>query len=285
MIFGLDRHYYPIEIPSGSQIKIKTIVVSLTAGTYYTHNTVIGVYTSFWQHLITRLNTVYGGVWSVTPHTPAGYPFASGVRLTVTGASGTETIDFDGTSPLVKQILGYPSTQTGTTAFVGGNLDSPWSSLGSWTPWSMFEGRASTKDPIAQRVQEWSSDHPEVAKAITWRERRLRVWSYGLVYGAHCLRNRASQAILASQGRVAVGDDHNALERLWESAGRDLKAILVVPDQTSLSFELTPTYEVYKLASKASTTDLDSMLTRSNVASDIWEIKIPTVIVGGNYLL
>lgn len=285
MIYGLDRHFYAVDIPAGSQIRIKTTTVTLTAGRYWTHTSVSSSYPSFWLHLISRLQTVYGGTWSVSAHQPAGYPFASGVRLSVSGGAGAETVDWDLTTGIVKQILGYPSTQTGTTAFVGGNLDSIYSSLGSWTPWSMFEGRASTKDPVAQRIQEWSSDHPEVAVPITWRERRLRVWSYGLVYGAHTMRNRASQAIIASQGSVSQGDDHNAFERLWESCGRDLSSVLVVPDQTSLSLSLGSVYEVYKLASKSATSELGTLVTRSNVAADIWEIKIPTTIIESSYLL
>lgn len=289
MIFGLDRHHYALDLPA-AQLHIGGVAVTLTAGVYWTHDSapLHGTYPSIYIHLCSRLAATLGGSWAVEPITPGGYSLRSGVRL-VRLATTAAVVDWDQTTPIIKQLLGWPAGQAGTSALalVGSTriLDGPWAAVGSWCPWSMFDGRASAKDPMPERVQEWSSDHPEVAKSIVWRERRLRVWSYPLVYGAYALRERAAQAALAQQGSTAQGDDHNTLERLWESAGRDLYPVIVAPDQTSLAFNVGGSYEIYKLASKQAAQQLGTLLTRSQIAADIWDVKLPTVIIGGSYEL
>lgn len=286
MIFGLDRHYYPLTIGAGVQIVIKTTPVTLTPGVYYAHNDAGAPsgYPSLYRHICARLGAVYGGTWSVSPILPAGYALRSGVRLSVTGASGTEYIDFDLTSAIVKQVLGWPSTVTGAQAFTAGALDGPRAAYGSWAPWSAFDGRATSKDSTRGRVTAWSSDHPEVAVPIVWRDRRMRLMVYQYVFGTYIINTRNNIADLVAQGKTALGDTHNSLDHLWAQAGLTLGTILVSHDATVLDLDVVSRpYDLVKLGSRAAAEALDQIATRNGLASDLWDVRLPYVVIGGTY--
>jgi hypothetical protein len=288
MIFGLDRHYYPIIVPTGTVIKINSSTITLPAGTYWAHDDEgLTSHPSLYLALRTALIGSIALAWSVDPHQPAGYAVRSGVRLRHATTTAL-TVDWDETSPLLKTLLGWPATQTGTTAFalLGSTrvLDSPRAAVGSWMPWSLYDGRAEGKDSARERVTDHSSEHPEVAQAVVWRQRKLRVLSYPLVFGGYILTGRASVAAVAEQARVATGDDHNTVERLWASAGLDLKDVLVVHDLTIPDLQIaTHSYERARLASRAATERLEVIATRSPIAADLWQVRVPYVILGGSY--
>lgn len=286
---GLDRHYYPVTIPSGAQLSIGGAAVTLTAGVYWAHDDAAPPtgYPSFYAHLRTRLNAVVSGTWTVEPIAPGGYPLRSGVRLVRASATAL-SVNWDATTPIIKQLLGWPAGQAGTTALalVGSTrvLDGPWAALGSWCPWSLYDGRAEGKDSTRARVTEWSSDHPEVAQPIVWRERKLRLCSYPLVWGAHVLRERARIADVAALAGVGLGDDHNALERLWAEAGRELGGVIVVHDAELLDLKIgAHAYDLCKLATRQAAESLDQLASRSPIAADLWQVRIPYVVTGGNY--
>lgn len=287
-MIGLDRHYYPIVIPTGTVIKINTSLVTLPAGTYWAHDDEgLTSHPSLYLALRTALGSAIALAWSVDPHQPAGYAVRSGVRLRHAGA-GALTVDWDLTSPLLKQLLGWPATQTGTTAFStfgsGRVLDGPRAALGSWMPWSLYEGRAEGKDSTRERVTDWSSDHPEVAQPIVWRERKIRALTYPLVMGGYVLTGRAGVAEVAEQAGAALGDDHNTFERLWASAGRDLQDVLVVHDLVIPDLQITThSYEIARLATRAAAERLESLASRSPIAADLWQVRLPYVILGGSY--
>lgn len=286
MLLGLDRHYYPIVIPAGTTITIKAVAVSLTAGTYWAHDdaTLTGIYPSFYAHLRARLAAVYGGTWTVSPITPAGYSLRSGVRLAIAPGSGTETIDLSATSPIVKQLLGFASTATGTVAFVAKALDGVRAAYGSWSPWSAFDGRATSKDSMPEAVLAWSSDHAEVAKAIVWRQRRLRLCIYQYVYGATIIGSRSQVADLATQAGVATDDDHNALDNLWRAAGLDNGTVLISHDATTLDLQVASRrWDAAKIATRAAAADLGVVAARNGLASDLYDVRLPYVVIGGDY--
>lgn len=286
MQLGEDRHYYPVVIPAGATITIKAVAVSLTAGTYWAHDdaTLNASYPSFYIHLRTRLAAVYGGTWTVTPITPAGYSLRSGIRLAIAPGSGTETINLSSTTNVVKQLLGFAATATGTVAFVGKALDGTRAAYGSWSPWSAFDGRATSKDSMREAVNAWSSDHPEVAKAIVWRQRRARLCIYQYVYGATVLGTRSQVAELATQAGVAQGDDHNALDNLWLNATLDNGTILVSHDATALDFLIaTRRWDAAKIATRAAAGDLGVIASRNGLASDLYDIRLPYIVIGGDY--
>ena len=62
MIIKNDRHFYPIEIVTGNEIKIDSFEVSLTPGIYWAHHdsTLNSTYPSFYIMLATRLAAVAG---------------------------------------------------------------------------------------------------------------------------------------------------------------------------------------------------------------------------------
>jgi hypothetical protein len=288
MTIGLDRHYYPVVVPTGTVIKINSSLVTLPAGTYWAHDDeALTSHPSLYLALRVALGTAIALAWSVDPHQPAGYAVRSGVRLRHVGATAL-TVDWDLTSPLLKQLLGWPASQTGTTAFAtfGSSrvLDGPIAALGSWLPWSCYEGRAEGKDSTRERVSDWSSDHPEVAQAIVWRERKIRALTYPLVMGGYVLTGRASVAEVAEQARVGLADDHNTFERLWAAAGRDLKDVLVVHDLVIPDLQITThSYEIARLASRSAAERLESLASRSPIAADLWQVRIPYVVTGGSY--
>lgn len=286
MLLARDRHFYPIIIPAGATIRIKTTDVALVPGTYWAHDdaTLNATHPSFYMHLRARLTAVYGWAWTVAPVTLPGYSMASGLQLTVVPGSGTETINFDFTTPIVKQLLGFPATKTGTVALTGNTVISEQAVIGSWSPSSMIDGRAASKDSMKEQINSWSSEHPEVAKAIVWRNRKLRLCIYPLVYGATVLGSRSQVTELAAQAGVALNDDHNALDRLWQAAGLDIGDVLVSHDATSIDFQIaTRRYDVAKIATRAAAADLGVIASRNNLASDLYDVRLPYTIIGGDY--
>lgn len=285
MSLGLDRYYYPITIPDGATIRIKTTDVSLTSGTYYAHNNAgsVGGYSSFYQMLCSRLASVYGGTWTINALRPPGYALRSGVRLTLTTSLSSETIDLSLTTPIVRQLLGFDAEDTRTIAFVGANLDGERAAWGSWCPYSLYDGRATDKNSSRSRDTQWSSDAPEVATPIVWRERRTRIATYQYVFGAYIGSRRADVEELALQAGVGLGDGHNSLDELWATAGRDLPNLLVTHDAEELSLELGVLYDIARLANRAAAGAMDQLARRNTLASDLWDVTIPTVILGGTY--
>lgn len=286
MIFGLDRYYWPITIPAGAQIVIKAVTISLTAGTYYAHTSAgtLGGHPSFYAHLCARLATVYGGTWTVDALRPPGYSLRSGVRLKIAPGSGTETINLSTTTPIVKQLLGFDSAATGVVAFASNQLDGPRAAWGSWCPWSLFDGRAADKNSYLDQDTQWSSDAPEVATPIIWRQRRLRVCNYPLVYGATINARRATIEVLAEQAGLGLDDTHNALEHLWAAASLDLPNLLVTHDAEELDLTIPlNSYDIAKLATRSAAGSMQQLARRNGLASDLWDVTIPLVVTGGSY--
>lgn len=282
---GLDRYYYPIIIPEGATIRIKTTDVSLTQGTYYAHNSAgsLGGYPSFYQMLTARLIAVYGGGWTIEALRPPGYALRSGVRLSLIATPAAETIDLSLTTPIVRQLLGFDAADTRTVPFVSGHLDGERAAWGSWAPYSLFEGRATNKNSARSRDTQWSSDAPEVAVPIVWRERRVRVCTYQYVFGCHIVSTRALTPELAAQAGVGLGDGHNSLDELWAVIGRDLPQLLVTHDADELSLELGGLYDIALLATRAAASSMEQLARRNTLASDLWDVTVPLVITGGTY--
>lgn len=285
MTIAKDKHYYPIEITSGMQLKIDSTVVTLTAGTYWTHfDTTLSSYPSLYQMMCSRIATVYGGSWDIEPITPANGVLRSGVRLKKIGGSAPTQIDFSETTGLVQRVLGFSGTETGLVAFNGYVLDGEFSAYGAWSPYSFFAGRAEIKDSHMERVTNWSSTHPEVAQAVIWRERRYRVISYPYVYGGYINQNRNKYDEYTQYSGLATNDFNNSLENLWTVAGRDIGTIIVVHDLDELDLEVSVhEYEIVKLADVKACESMESLATRAMMGADVWNVKIPYVILGGSY--
>lgn len=285
MIIGLDKWYYPVELPSGATIRINSTNVSLTPGIYWAHASSFFPtgYVSFYAHLCARLITVLGGVWTVEPFRPMGYALTSGIRLKATGVA-TTTIALSSTTPVVRRLLGFAEDDTSTVAFVGGLLEGPYAAFGAWSPWSCFDGRASSKDSQRSRLIASSSDSQEDAQRTIWRDRKTRLVTYEYVWGPYVYGQRADVQALATQAGVSLGDDNNALVHLWEASSNTGQNVLVVYDLTDLDL-LIPTsgYEVGRLASARAYTDMDELATRQPIASDLWNVRLPFLAQGGSY--
>lgn len=293
MIFGLDRHYYPVDIPAGANIRINSTNVSLTEGTYYSHNSSFfpAGFLSFYAHLRTRLSAVLGGTWSVDPIRPSGYSLTSGVRLSVTGITGVN-LDLSATTAVVRQLLGFAQGDTSVVAFVSNRIEGPYAAYGSWCPWSCFDGRASSKDSFRSRQMSLSSDEPEDAVATTWRSRRTRLMRYPLVYGATVYGNRAGVQVLADQAGTALGDANNTLDNLWAAVGSTpsgvpqpgIRPVLITHDATDLDLQiLSPAWDTAIMADLKGVADLSDLATRNGLASDLWDVNLPYILTGGFY--
>jgi len=286
MIVGLDRHYYPLVVSATDKISVDGVEVTLTPGTYYSHDetgAIATAYPSLYRHLTARLAAVIGGTWVVEPLRPTSYALRSSVRLRRTVGSSTN-VNMSSTSILVQRVLGFSGTVTGNIAFVAGSLNGIFSAYGSWCPWSLFEGRAESKDSYMSRVTNWSSSHPEAAKAVIWRERRNRVLSYSFVFGSYVNQNRATIQSLATQAGMALNDQNNSFENLWTIHGRDLGNILVAYDQVDIDLKIElHQHEIVRFASQAMAQSMDSIASRAQLGMDAWGLKIAYIILGGNY--
>jgi hypothetical protein len=286
MILKRDRHYYAVEVTSSDRIKIDSTPVTLTPGIYWTHfdTAIVADYPSIYQMICSRLATVYGGSWTVEPHTPANTLLRSGVRLRKIGGSAPTLIDFSETTPLIQRVLGFSGSENGTVSFDGSILNGEYSAYGSWSPWSFFEGRAESKDSYMDRVTNWSSTHPEVAQVVIWRERRERILSYPYVYGCYINQNRAEYASYAGRAGLQEGDKNNSLENLWMNAGRNLSDIIVVYDLDDLDLRVDEyEYEIVRFSDVRSCQSVSNLATRAMLGADVWNVRIPYVVIGGSY--
>lgn len=293
MIFGYDRHYYPVDIPVGANLRINSTNVSLTPGTYWAHNSSFfpAGFLSIYSHIRTRLNAVLGGTWSISPIRPSGYSLTSGVRLSVTGIVPT-SIDLSSTTPVVRQLLGFQKDDASTVAFAGLNLEGPMSAYGSWCPSSCFEGKATSKDSFKTRQMNFSSENPEDNVATIWRERRTRLLRYQLVYGATIYGGRSQVQVLADQAGLALNDSNNALDNLWAAAGYDAsglgqpaaRPLIVTYDATDLDFQIvSPNWDTVLMANNGVLQDLSDLTSRNGLASDLWDVNLPYIVTGGFY--
>lgn len=285
MIIRLDKHYYPVEIPSGAQVRINATNIPLTPGIYWAHASSFfpATYVSFYAHLCAQLITALGGVWDVEPFAPSGYPFASGIRLKVSGITAL-TIQLASTTPIVRRLLGFDADDVSTVSFVSNRLEGPFAAYGAWSPWSCFDGRATSKDSQRSRIIASSSDSPEDAQRTIWRDRKVRLLNYELVYGAYVYGDRAHVSELADQAKVAIGDNNNSLVNLWEAASNTGRGTLVVYDLLDLDLTIpTSGYETVLLANSKSYSDLDDLASRNALASDLWNVRVPYIVTGGFY--
>lgn len=285
MIIGLDKHYYPVEIPVGATIRINSTNVSLTSGVYYAHYSSFfpATFLSFYAHLVARLATVLGGVWDVEPYRPSGYAFSSGIRLKVSGITAL-TIDLSSTTPVVRQLLGFPATSTALVNFVANRIEGPYAAFGAWSPWSCFDGRATSKDSQRSRVIASSSDAPEDAVRTIWRDRKVRLLTYEMVYGAYIYPDRARIQSIADQALVALGDGNNSLTHLWTAASNTGRQTLVVYDMNDLDLTIpTVGHETVLLGVAKAYSDMEDLAARNGIAADLWTLRIPYIVTGGNY--
>lgn len=284
MIIKRDKYYFAVDVPLGSQIVVNGVTVSLTAGTYWTHNDAgVSNHPSFYIMLKSRLAAVIGGTWEVYPIAPAGYPVKSGIRLRRVSGGSFTALNLSTSPPMIKRLLGFRENQSGVITVTGNQLDGPVSAYGSWSPYSLFEGRATYKDSTMQRVTAWSTDHPEVATAIVWRERKIRTIRYEYVFGTSVFDGRNNYDQLVEYSERALNDRNNTLQNLWDVAGRDLQDIIVVYDLDELDLNITThEYEYVKLGNQRMAESMDNIAKRSQIAGDFWQVDLALVVVGGN---
>lgn len=285
MIINLDKHYFPVEVPVGATVRINGTNVALTSGVYYAHYSSFfpATFTSFYAHLVARLATVLGGVWDVEPFRPSGYAFTSGIRLKVTGITAL-TIDLSSTTQVVRQLLGFGATNTSTVNFVSNRLEGPYAAFGAWSPWSCFDGRATSKDSQRSRIIASSSDSPEDAVRTIWRDRKVRLLTYEMVYGAYVYPERAGVQALADQALVALGDGNNSLAHLWAAASNTGRQTLVVYDLNDLDLTIPAIgHEAVLLGTAKAYGEMEDLASRNGIASDLWTVRVPYIVTGGNY--
>lgn len=288
MIIKNDRHLYPLKLVAGdTSIKFGSTTVHLPPGTYYAHKDAAfnpGGAEGLYRRIILSMQTAFPGrTFDVIPQAPANYPRKTGIRLVQLSGAAIGPLDLSGTSTIIKRALGFAPNDIATYAWSSGKIDSPFSAYGQWMPWSCFDGRASSKDSYLSRDSEWSSPHPEVATAIIWRERRVRLIRYEYVFGCYINQNRAQYEQLASYAGLNVNDFNNSLENLWSIAGRNNDDILVVYDLDEIDLRVvTHKYEIVRFADKRQTESMESITTRIGVAHDFWNINLAYVVLGGN---
>jgi hypothetical protein len=276
-----DKYYYAIKIAATDKIVVNGVEVTMTAGTYWAHNEASLSRPSFYEMLIARLNTWSTG-WIVEASTPSGSASRVGIKLSKPTSTAWTSINLAATSPIVKRLLGYDENDMSTNSITASMAAGPYSSYGFWSPWSLFEGRATSKDSHLERVTGWSTSHAEVATSIVWRERRYRLVKYEYVFGTYICTNRNEFDDLAEMARRPMGDVNNTLEQLWLISGRDISDIIACYDMDDLDLEVTShPYEYLKIADQKSTEDMEAIAKQTQIAGDFWAVNIPFVYVGG----
>lgn len=287
MIIKKDKYLYAIDLPVGTVIKFGSTTIPLSAGRYYAHRdgTLASTHPGIYQMIINHMQTAFlGRTFDFTTITLAGYALKTGIRLTQTGGAAIGSLDLNGTSPVIRKVLGFSETDTGTYAWSSGSIEGPFAAWGQWVPWSLFEGRATIKDSFLDRDVEWSSPHPEVATAIVWRERRVRTLKYDYVFGTYINPSKTRYSALVAHAGLALGDTHNALENLWSVAGRHNTDMIVIYDLEDIDLYVTShEYEIVRFSDKRQTMSMDSIATRVSAAHDFWTVTLGLIVRGGSY--
>lgn len=287
MIIKNDRYLFAIDLLSGTQIKFGSTTVPLTPGRYYAHRdgTLGSTHPGFYILLINHLQTAFPGrTFDVIAQAPSIYPRKTGVRLIQLSGAAIGSLDLSGTSPIVRRLLGFDANDTSVIPWSSGKIDSPFSAYGQWMPWGCFEGRAARKDSYLDRDSEWSTAHPEVATAIIWRERKIRLVRYEYVFGVYINQDRSKYQQLAEYAQTNQDDFNNSLNNLWLVAGRNNSDFLVVYDMGEIDLFVTKhEYEIVRFADKRQTGSTDTIATRIDVAHDFWNVNMTLVVLGGNY--
>lgn len=244
-----DRWYIPIEITASNNGFVITedpagaatrYAVTVTAGTYYLYyaSGSFSVGSSLYYAIRNALNTAgTANSYRFNASTPTSSTAQTNAGCMIDRASGSTSfrIDFnDASFTMDNRWFGHPSAQTNQTES-GGEVNSPYTVLGTWTSWTLTDGTASDKTSYLTREIIESSRRTEDAYQVEWNEDRIRRMVYEFVPAAHVYEGRidaADAAAYYATAQLNVADNHNAFEQVWDAASR-LGDIIIQFDDVS----------------------------------------------------
>ena len=118
-----------------------------------------------------------------------------------------------------------------------------------------------------------------------WYTEIVRSLKYEHVPASHVKAGRAALLDYALVGEVVQGDDHNALEHLYNVLASDVPCRVVYYDEGD-TFDLNatvPHYEDVLLYRPEDCEALEKVATTTRKTGEFYEINLELVVVGGGY--
>lgn len=258
--YGIDRYLTPITIDSTNKTLVLDFTTSgsttltLTEGTYWGHREAfLGTspnYPGLYEEIESQLTSA-GFTGTFAAATPPGSDITDGgLSLTV-----DEAFQYNfGSSTIDPRLFGF-SASAGTypssaqTTVVG--KYSRWACWQSYTRWNHRGAHQKWRDEIRGSASSQPERPLETYEYETTR-RRTRMIRYSQVPALHVWQDadvRGAEPNYIDSAGLVAGDNHNALEDLWES-GKDLDEIILMHDDTDTLKPTDGFYEVVKLGSK-----------------------------------
>lgn len=232
----------------------KFTVTLAESGLYYPHKSSSSEYPGLFAALKTAIDaesTANTFTFEAATPTDSTKQLYSGVQLV--GDSDAFTLNFsDPAWSLDPRLLGFPADQsTDVSSSTAGSNEVVRSEFMLFSMWRSVclngANHASAKRRDKSIAVNDSHDDEEDRFSMVWKTKKLRPIRYQFVKAAHVFAGAADEADFAVVADVAHGDDHNALEYLWEAFRKNQKVIVChnVGDVWDLQF-LTHTYEVLR---------------------------------------
>ena len=294
---GTDRLVYPIAIVTGANVIRLTETngvtpvtrsVTLTAGEYYCLvNTPPAGYSSFFAHLVSRLNTgsLYGATYSVALENPTVSALGkkSGIKITAAGGSQTGfTLAFSsGAFTAPKNLLGFSRTRTTDKAATANVIISEMTAWGFWTAprtashkiYKMEFDQARSRGRISSAIQNRSYTHS------------LRSFKYQHLVGAFVSRWRGRFAGWAATAGLAQGDDNNAFWDVWRYGFADNKPVFVIHDDGDANVDINSTYgyEIVLMEDSKMRDSFEPLRRMTRSGGEFYDLEFTVEIIGGSY--
>lgn len=293
---GFDRWIHPIEIVTGAnKIRISETAgatttvrdVTLTVGTYWPFiDAAPSGYTSFWAHLISRLNTssTFGATYSLELADPLLCDFGkrSSVRIKATG--GTQDswrLIFDVNFTAPHGLVGFAEARTGTAESAGNQVTGEITTFGS----VVVPRCASMKERAEVHVQAKAGGRTLSAPLQRSHTFLMRRFKYSWIPGAHVEPNRGLYAGWANTAKLHVGDANNAFHNVWKHGLSKNKSVFVVHDAGHLNTDISSEfgYEIVRLKDKRAESDFRPMRKLVRPGGEFYDLEFEVEVVGGEY--
>ena len=296
---GLEKILYPVTVPSGSSTFVWTYggvrkEVTITPGDWLIHAEGAAGFLGS----LTLLTAGQGGALLFRAATPrlSIRQHWRGLRIYASDTATAFSIDFDDAAfTLDPRLLGFPSTQsTAVTSAanytIGANtyhsILSDLTYLGAWHCWSFLSTKGATdRRSRKEAMRSHSGGRASARYQHRWYTETIRTLKYEHVPAAHVKQGRAALLDYAAVGEVAAGDDHNALERLYNVLASDTPCRVVYYDEGAV-FDLGSTLPHYEDVLFYRTEDceaLEKVVTTTRKTGEFYEVSLELVVVGGGF--
>lgn len=284
-VFCQDWYLYPVDIVAGANdfrvVEGVTIAIAtIPAGRYYLHLDAtlhnLGAIKSLFWEVSTRLatlGTLTGNhVFRTCTPTLSSEMTSAGFEFYSTSAVAF-SVDFSHVNfTIPPEYFGWRRTDSSAAAV---SHKSPWCAVGQWCSRTIVDrvNGAVSKRSYKTLDIEFSHDRVRDRYAIEYDEDdRIRPINYEYVPAAHVHLYGASTLDHASWGKVALGDNRNAFERLWQALARSEPVIIAHNrDYGQWDGLLTAHAEMVKILEP--TRSIENIVRLMQTAGELYEIS------------